>query len=328
MRAKLLALLLVAGAALALAAVAGADNGGFTPVAPRSPNAGRINDAYYLILGLTGAIFVIVESALVVFVVRFRNRGRARDIEGPQIRGNTRLELIWTVVPVLILAAIGGFVFAKLPGIKNVPAARAGNRRIPIRVGAHQYYWQFEYPNGVIAIDKLRAPVGEVVTLDVTSPDVAHAWWIPALGGKIDAIPGRTNRTWFRATRVGTYQGQCAELCGLFHSTMLASVEVMPKADFDRWLSAQSAAQQARTSDLGAQVFTGVCSKCHGDQGQGAYGPRIAGNPLLQDERGIEALLRNGRRLMPAVGKTWSDAQMSAVTAYLKKTQGNGPSGG
>src|SRR5205823_13924519 len=99
---------------LALAGVAYAGNGGLAPVAPASPNASRIRDTYWLLLGIGGVIFVLVEAALILFIVRYRSRGRARTVEGPQVIGHTRLEVIWTTVPVLILAGIAGFVFYKL----------------------------------------------------------------------------------------------------------------------------------------------------------------------------------------------------------------------
>ena len=101
----------------------------------------------------------------------------------------------------MILAAIVAFVFYKLPGIEDVPSASARRRARRRRVEGHRYYWHFRYPNGVIAVDTLRAPVDQTVKLDVTAPDfdVIHSWWVPALGGKIDAIPGMTNQTWFNA---------------------------------------------------------------------------------------------------------------------------------
>ena len=113
-------------------------------------------------------------------------------MDGAQVHGNTNLELAWTVAPVLILVAIGSFIFYKLPGIEDVPAAD----RVEVAVEGHQYYWNFIYPNGVIAVDRLRAPVGQTTRLEVTAPDydVIHSWWIPALGGKFDAIPGTDQR--------------------------------------------------------------------------------------------------------------------------------------
>ena len=183
--------------ALALSGAAFAGEPGFTPVEPASPNAERINQSYLWIAIFTGVIFVIVQGTLVWFIVRYRADRRPRDMDGAQVHGNTNLELAWTVAPVLILVAIGSFIFYKLPGIEDVPAAD----RVEVTVEGHQYYWNFIYPNGVIAVDRLRAPVGQTTRLEVTAPDygVIHSWWIPALGGKFDAIPGRVNETWFSA---------------------------------------------------------------------------------------------------------------------------------
>jgi cytochrome c oxidase subunit 2 len=322
-RRKLLALLCVVLVGLAVAGTALGGNGGVGPPPPESPNAARIRGAYWLILGISGGIFLLVEGLLVLFVVRFRRAGRPRDADGPQIHGATRLELIWTVIPVLILAAIASFVFYKLPGIKDVPSAKAEGGRLEIRVEGHQFYWEFRYPNRVISINRMRVPAGQTVRLTVVSPDVAHSWWIPRLGGKIDAIPGRTNHTWFRVEKPGVYGGQCAEFCGIQHAQMLAVVDAVPRAAFESWLSSEASAQSAGTSTLGQETFRGVCAPCHGERGQGSIGPKLQGNPLFNDRNGITSLLRNGRytsasRFMPAVGKTWDDRQLNATIQYLR----------
>jgi cytochrome c oxidase subunit 2 len=314
-----LALLAALPAALVLAAVAAAGNGGFAPAPPASPNASRISDAYWFIFAFAAAVVVLVEGALVWFVIRYRRRGRPRNVEGPQIHGSTRLELIWTAGPVLILAVIAAFVFYELPGIKNVPSARAGES-MTVKIRAQQFYWQFEYPDGQISIDRMVVPVGEVVRLEVTTPDVAHSWWIPRLGGKIDAIPGRTNTTWFKATKPGVYTGQCAEFCGIQHALMRADVAVVSRADYETFL----ATHRPSSPTVGQEIFTGTCAKCHGLAGQGDIGPKIAGSALLADPRGLETLLRQGKNKMPAVGKLWSDAQMKAALAYLKEHFGGG----
>jgi cytochrome c oxidase subunit 2 len=304
--------------ALVLVPAAAATNGGIAPQAPESANAERIRDIYWLILGISAGIFLLVEGALIVFVVRFRARGRGREVEGPQIHGSTRLELMWTAVPVLILAAIASFVFYKLPGIKDVPSASAGER-LNVKIDGRQFYWNFTYPNGVVQVNRMRVPAGRVVTLDITSPDVDHSWWIPALGGKFDAIPGKTNHTWFRADETGTFRGQCGEFCGIQHAHMKAVVEALPAAEFERWLNAEAQAQGARTSNLGKMTFDGVCATCHGDRGQGFIGPKIDQNPLMGDRRGLTTLLQNGRGKMPAVGKGWDDAQLNALLAYARQ---------
>lgn len=319
MRRPSLALATASSAALVLAAAARAGNGGFAPAPPASPNASRITDAYWLIFALTAAIFVLVEGALVWFVIRYRRRGRPREVEGPQLQGSTRLEMTWTAVPVLILAAIAAFVFYKLPGIKDVPSARAGES-ITVKVRAQQFYWQFEYPGGQVSIDRMVVPVGEVVRLQVTTPDVAHSWWIPRLGGKIDAIPGRTNTTWFKADAIGVYPGQCAEFCGLLHASMRADVDVVSRADYEQFLAGHSPGGKT----VAQEVFQGVCAKCHGFSGQGYIGPKLNGSGVLAQPQALVKLLRNGGIKMPAVGKEWSDAQMNATIAYLKGRFGGG----
>jgi cytochrome c oxidase subunit II len=262
---------------------------------------------------------------LVAFIFKYRRRRRARDAEGAQIHGSARLEFMWTVAPVLFLVAVGTFIFYKLPGISDVPAASATGDRLDVRVVGRQFYWQFEYPNGAVAIDRLRAPEGRVVRLEITAPssDVIHSWWVPEFGGKFDAIPGEVNVTWFEAERTGLFQGRCGELCGLKHARMLADVEVLPPAEFDAWVE-QRADGLATDEELGEELYGGVCAKCHGMQGEGGYGPAIAQSSLVTDARAIEQLLRNGRGAMPAVGRGWSAEQMEAMTGYLRGRFGRG----
>jgi cytochrome c oxidase subunit 2 len=319
-----LVFLVTCALALLVVGVAAAGNGGIAPPAPASPNADRIRDSYWLILAFAGAIFVLVEGALLLVVLRFRGRGRAREVEGPQIHGSTRLELMWTAVPVLILAVISGFVFYKLPGIQDVPKAQAGNGPLNIRVVAHQFYWQFEYPGGVVSIDELRVPTNRVVTLDIASEDVDHSWWIPEFGGKFDAIPGQTNHTWFRVNKAGTYRGQCGEFCGLYHAAMNARVLATTPAEFTQWLSSQTPAT------LGKSEFENTCGKCHGPQGEGGFGPDLTSNPLLTQRAGLVALISEGRGEMPPVARGWSPTQLDALYAYVSKHvyQGGGASGG
>jgi cytochrome c oxidase subunit 2 len=313
-RRKLLPFVLAVLLALATAGVAAAANGGFTPVQPASPNAHHIQHAYYLILGLTAAIFVLVESLLVVFVWKYRSRGRSRAVEGAQVHGHTRLELIWTAFPVVILAVIAAFVFYELPSIDSAPAAADP---IHITVEGHQYYWQYDYPNGARSIGTLHIPQGAVVDLKVVSPDVIHSWWIPALGGKIQAIPGRINHFWFRADKPGSYEGQCAELCGVFHASMLGTVVAGPAQAYRTYIT------KTAPATIGRQEWGGVCATCHGNLGQGGYGPAIANNTLLTQPSALTGILRNGftgsQGSMPPVGDTWTRAQIAALVAYVKQ---------
>jgi cytochrome c oxidase subunit II len=319
-RRRTLVLVCVLGAMLAFVSAAYADNAGFAPVPPHSPPAHGINDVYVWVAIFTGAVFVVVEGALLWFIFKYRRRGRDRILEGPQIHGATRLELIWTAVPILILIAITAFVFYKLPGIRDVPSAQAQGGPLNIRIDAHQFYWQFSYPDGQVSINDLHVPVNRVVRVDIHSRDVAHSWWVPALQGKFDAIPGQTNSTWFRAERPGTYAGQCGEFCGVYHATMRARVIAGSQSDYEAFLASAENPQV-----LGREEWVGVCAQCHSLNGSGAYGPNIQNNSLLVSADGLRTLLNEGlnrtaplQNYMPPVGKGWTDAQLKALMAFVK----------
>ena len=316
-----LAILATIAVALVTTAVAYSGNGGFLPGDPHSPNADNIHEAFIIVAIFTGVILVGVEVALVLFVVKYRRGKRARTAEGPQIHGSTKLEIIWTVFPVIVLAIIGSFVFYLLPGIADAPKASAADQT-RIGVIGKQFYWQFNYPNGAISVDHLVVPADEVVNEDITAPrwDVIHSWWIPDLGGKYDAIPGRVNKTWFKAP-VGTYAAQCYELCGIQHADMSASVSVVPRAKYASFLAKRRSA--AGILPLGREEWEGVCLKCHRLDHK-YIGPALGGNPLLADPRALRVLLENGRGQMPPVGRGWTDRQFTALVAYTKRFAGEG----
>jgi cytochrome c oxidase subunit II len=290
---------------------------GLTPVDPDSPNTERIEDLYWFVGFWAALVLLSVAVPLAIFVVRYRSRGRSRTVEGPQIHGSTRLEIAWTVVPVVILLIVTVFTFYKLPGITL--DAEAGEDAVKVRVEGRQFYWQYRYPNGVIAIDTLRAPADRLVELEITAPesDVIHSYWVPDVFPKVDAIPGETTETSFRA-KPGTYHGQCAEFCGIQHAEMFATVEVIASDEFDAWLSDQAQAQETGDSDLGEQIFTGACAKCHGDEGQGLIGPGLSASTVA-NAAAVAEIVRNGRGKMPQIGEDWDDRQMKALTDYLKE---------
>lgn len=285
----------------------GSEGGGLTPVPPASSGAGDIQDVYVFVGAFASAIFLIVTIPLALFVIRFRRAGRDRTFEGPQIRGNARLELAWTAIPILILVAIGAFTFVKLDGVR----AAGARPDIVIEVEGRQFSWRFRYPNGAVAFDTLRLPVDRTVRLELSAPgsDVIHSFWVPALGGKMDAIPGVDTDMTFRPTRIGTFDGKCAELCGIQHGAMLFTAEVMPQAEFDGWL-----AEAVDREDLGQEIFDRVCSKCHFAAPE--FAPNIAGNPILADAEALEELILNGRGRMPAVGETWSQREVDALVEF------------
>ena len=144
---------------------------GLTPVGPASTNASGIQAIYIFVGAFASAIFLVVTVPLVLFTIKFRRGERDRTVEGPQIRGNARLELTWTAIPVLILVAIAVFTFVKLPGIREPAQASARGQELVVKIESRQFYWRFIYPNGAISFDTIRLPVDRTVRLVLTSPD-------------------------------------------------------------------------------------------------------------------------------------------------------------
>jgi cytochrome c oxidase subunit II len=239
--------------------------GWFLPESGGSPNADAIRTLYILIALLALVIFIGVEGLLVYSLLKFRARkGRV----AAQIHGNTQLEIGWTVGAFLLLIFITVFTFVLLPDIKNPaasdidangnpvaanaqyaqtnrPGPPPGSASMNITVTGEQYVWSYSYPGRerVLAYTDMYVPVGMTITLDIQSKDVAHSWWIPKLGGKADAIPGYTNKSWFKippdaipegSDRV-VFDGQCAELCGRNHADMLGRVIGLRYDDWRAW---------------------------------------------------------------------------------------------
>ena len=248
--------------ALALAGVASADL--WTPESGGSPNADDIDTLYKVILVVAALIFVGVEWALVYSLVKFRAR---KGGVPAQIRGNTSLEIGWTVGAAVVLVVLAVVTFAMLPGIRNPPNSDAdgfpsavvpivknasavqprppNGRSLNITVNGQRYVWRYTYPdakddnplNNVFSYIEMVVPTKTTVTLSIEAQDVAHSWWIPQLGGKFDAVPGHLNFTWFKIEKPGVYRGQCAELCGRNHADMVAQVRAVSPADFKVWLA-------------------------------------------------------------------------------------------
>ena len=208
-----------------------------TPENPAGPGSNAMDDIYRAVLGSTMVIFILVGGWLLYSAIRFRARP-GRDIQPPQVHGSTRLELGWTIVPVLILIGLAGYTFAKLPDVKDVPA-----NAMVVNVQAQQFTFSYTYGADSGAAQgkapsnpaTLVVPVNTPVKLEVRSKDVDHDWWVSELGPKVDAIPGQTTSTWFTADHTGTFHGQCAEFCGLGHATMLITVKVVSAQDWQTY---------------------------------------------------------------------------------------------
>ena len=227
---------------------------GVTPESSPSRNASDIHTLYVIALAIGAVIFLLVEGVLVTSLIRFRRRRGGP--EPAQIRGNTPLEVGWTIGAVVILIVLAAITFAYLSDITTPQRSEAtaqvaelhqpavpGGHGLKIGVNGQQYLWRFDYPGSpqVFSYHDMYVPTGTTVTLKITSSDVAHSWWIPKLGGKADAIPGHTNDTWFRIDRAGTFYGECAELCGNNHADMRARVIALPPDQFRAWMQRQAA---------------------------------------------------------------------------------------
>ena len=233
-----------------------------------SPNAEHIKTLYLIAFALGVLIFLLVEGVLIYSLMKFRWR---RGGEPPaQIRGNTRLEVGWTIGAAAILVVLTIVTFIFLGPIKNPAGSKPGgyvaekaqsegklqfaalnqsdppgppNTHLNIDVNGQQFLWRYDYPGSdqVFSYVDMYVPIDTTVTLDITASDVDHSWWIPKLGGKADAIPGYTNHTWFRISEPGVYKGNCAELCGEGHADMIGRVHALEPDAYKAWLTKQAA---------------------------------------------------------------------------------------
>jgi cytochrome c oxidase subunit II len=252
----------------------------FTPESGGSPNADDIDTLYKITLYVAIVIFLVVEGTLIWSLVRFRHR-RSRP-EGAQIRGNTPLEVGWTLAAALILVVLTVVTFVYLDDIENPPesgpaglqasqtrfasidqpAPPSGRPYLRIKVNGQQYLWRYVYPGKrtVFSYHTMVVPVDTTVVLEITASDVIHSWWIPKLGGKADAVPGHTNETWFKipADKAGTtFTGQCAELCGPGHADMRASVKAVTPDEYEAWAQQRADDIEAAGKALGEQRKAG-----------------------------------------------------------------------
>jgi cytochrome c oxidase subunit II len=254
---------LAAATVLFLLVVPGASAGPITPESGGSPQAEDIDTLYKITLYVAIVIFLIVEGTLIWSLVRYR--WRRAGPQAAQIRGNTPLEMGWTVGAALILVVLTAVTFIYLDDIENPPPSgpnglrasqarfatidqaappRSGGPVLNIDVNGLQYLWRYDYAgrNQLYSYEEMVVPTDTTVVLDVTASDVIHSWWIPKLGGKVDGVPGHVNKTWFKipASKAGQeFYGQCAELCGIGHADMRATVRAVTPDEFEDWAERQ-----------------------------------------------------------------------------------------
>jgi cytochrome c oxidase subunit 2 len=274
---------------LAVVAAACTSNASQDSLKPAGPYAEKIDRLFEPVFWFAVVpIFVLVEGALIWFSLRYRQRrGRSAGVP-PQIHGNTRLEIAWTILPAVILAGVAVPTVATIWDLASKPTA---SDVLDVDVLGHQWWWEFRYPGQQIdTANVMHIPVGRTVYLtlcsagsgfhDQPAPNecqkdlpvpatiggaVIHSFWVPQLAGKQDVVPARANTLVLQADRPGTYSGQCAEFCGLSHAYMRFKVVAQTPSDFDQWVRDQqaAAAQPSGLAAQGAGIFAQTCTACH-----------------------------------------------------------------
>ena len=251
------------------------------------PQATPADSAYnvsMLMLAICAAIFLVVGGLIVFTIVRFRRRTMDDSREPVQVYGSNRMEVAWTVVPILIVIVLS---MATARAVVEVQNRRMPADALKVTVVGHQWWWEFRYPElGIVTANELHVPLSTVAKpahtlLKLESADVAHSFWVPQLAGKTDVIPGITNTMWIDPRQEGIFLGNCAEYCGTQHANMLLRVIVEPPADFEKWAAAQKldAALDPRMESARATFLSLSCINCHavsGTPATGTFGPDLS----------------------------------------------------
>lgn len=258
--------------------VAGCGSSIQSPLDPAGVNAGHISWLLWIMLGVLSATFVLV---LLFLSAALAKAPRLQTFEPPHIAPTEDLRTwrgVGAAIAVTVVTLFGLLVASLLTG-SRVAALPEPAGAITIEVIGRQWWWEIRYPHAqadqvITTANEIHVPVGVPIVINSTSPDVIHSFWVPALHGKRDVLPGRINTFWLQADRAGTYRGQCAEFCGLQHSHMAFYVIAEPREEFERWLQAQRAPAAEPATDgqrRGQQVFlSSPCATCHTIRGTAA----------------------------------------------------------
>jgi cytochrome c oxidase subunit 2 len=328
--------------------------------APKSVIAREIYDQHTMLLWICLVIFVGVFGTMFYSVLKHR---KSQGYKAANFHHSTVVEIIWTIIPFVILIGMA------YPATKTVIAMKdTSNPDITIKTTGYQWKWGYDYITGegegisflsalatpkaqienaepkgenyLLEVDnRLVVPVGKKVRILLTANDVIHAWWVPALGAKQDAIPGYVRDTWFTADSPGTYRGQCAELCGKEHGFMPIVVEAVEPAKYTQWVAEQKKKTAVAAVDTnkvfsadelkaeGEKVYTANCVACHQANGKGTppafpplEGSKIANGPKA-DHINIVVNGKTGTAMAPF--KHLSDVQIAAVVTYERNSWGN-----
>ena len=281
---------------------------------PKGPNAQKIDNLQKPVFAVAGIIGLIVAVAVTYSVIKFRDRGQPIP---KQSHGNPALEITLTIIPALILAVVGVFTFRTVFDLN-----KTSDTQMIINVTGQQWWWEYDYPANneygitqpIITSGQLVIPVGTKVMLRETSRDVIHSYWIPALNGKRDAVPGRITINRLEADEPGIYAGQCTEFCGLSHANMRMEAVALSKEDFAKWVANQlkpyAAPAEGTLAKEGETVFLNQCTRCHQVNGL----TRADGTPVIAapDENVWSGAVPNLSHLMSR--NTFAGAMFNLLT--------------
>jgi cytochrome c oxidase subunit 2 len=306
------------------------------PVASRERE--RIDDVFWFTVIICIVIFAIVAAVMLYAIVAFR-AAPDDDSDGPPTHGHTTLEIVWTLIPTLLVTAIG--IFSAIVLSRN---DHEGKNPLNINVTAQQFAWSFTYPEaGNLTTGTLRLPVGRSVELHFKALDVIHSFWVPEFGQKQDTVPGLPTKLHITPTRTGTFDVICTELCGLGHATMRSTAVVMSTQAFDTWLKSQTKATTSPNPSVsGAAVFkNNPCGSCHTLTAAGAtakVGPDLDKLPqwATQAKQPLESFIRTSitdpnayvqpgyqKNVMPPFSSL-PKAQLDALVQYLIQSSKKG----
>jgi cytochrome c oxidase subunit 2 len=351
----------VAAAALAAAGSAAAIQSRFNLAPPVTRIAEEIHGLHWMMMAICGLIFVVVFGVMFYSIYAHR---KSKGAVPANFHESTKVEVIWTVIPFLIVIGMA------VPATRTVVAMKdTSNADLTIKATGYQWMWGYDYLKGegegisflsrlstprsqidgtdaaareanrtyLIEVDhEVVVPVNKKVRVITTASDVIHAWFVPAFGVKQDAIPGFVRDTWFRAEKVGTFRGQCAELCGKDHAFMPIVVRVVSSEDYTKWVNEKKQALAAAKDDpnktwalaelkeRGARIYAANCQACHQANGQGVKGafPALDGSQVVKHKEEQIAILLKGKGAMPP-WKQLSDVELAAVATYVKNSWGN-----
>ncbi|MFS0725962.1 cytochrome c oxidase subunit II [Paenibacillus sp. 1P07SE] len=275
---------LLAGLALLLSACGRED---LSALRPQGPVAREQFGLMQLSISIMVVVVFVVFALAIYVLIRFRRR-KGDDTIPVQVEGNHKLEIIWTVIPLMLLVVLG------VPTIQSVFGLAKDYSRdedaLQVKVTAHQYWWEFEYPQyGISTAQDLVIPEGKIISIEAQTADVLHSFWIPSLAGKIDTNPGgNVNRMYFQADRTGVFLGKCAELCGPSHANMDFKVKAVDEASFERWTTAMAAPAILPEDPAIAELLASQCLTCHaiGEEGLDVY-PNLTGIGSRESVAGI-----------------------------------------